>query len=121
MRTMHIDIHRLENGDLHERIDPRAIQQTGDVEGDGTRIKCQQVGVFHQRTAALQELFTHLGRRLLVPAGEEPLETGGTTFLTLTVVRIIIIEQTREQRTLGQLFVDGTLLTVIIQLTTLLS
>ena len=94
MRTVHIDVHRLKDGDLHERIDPRTIQQTGDVEGDGSGVEGKQVGVFHQRTATLQELFPYLGRRLLVPTGEELLETGRATLLTPAVVGIVIIEHT---------------------------
>ena len=83
---------------------------------------CQrQVGVFHQRTATLQELFPYLGRRLLVPTGEELLETRRTPLLTLAVVGIVIIEHTREKCALGQLFVDGALLTVTVEFATRLS
>ena len=121
VRTVHIDVHRLEDGDLHERIDPRTIQQTGDIKGDGSGVEGEQVGVFHQRTAALQELLPYRGRRLLVPTGEELLETGRASLLTPAVVGIVIIEHTREECALGQLFVDGTLLTVTVEFASRLS
>ena len=62
-----------------------------------------------------------LGRRLLVPTGEELLETRRTPLLTLAVVGIVIIEHTREKCALGQLFVDGALLTVTVEFATRLS
>ena len=117
----HINIHRLEDGDLHQRIDPRAIQQAADVKGDGTGVESEQVRVFHQRPAALQELFTHRSGGLLMPTGEEPLETGRTTLLTTAVVGIVIVEHTREKRAFGQLFVDGTLLSIAVEFATCLS
>ena len=101
VRTMHIDIHGLEDGDLHQRINPRTIQQTADIEGNSPGVECQQICIFHQRPTALQELLFYRSRRLLMPSGEELLETGGATFLTLTVVGIVIIEHTREEIALG--------------------
>ena len=47
MLVVHVHIHGLEDGNLYQGIYPRAIEQTGDIDGDGTRIEGEQIGVFH--------------------------------------------------------------------------
>ena len=58
MGAVHVHVHGLEDGKLNKRVHPWTIQQTGNVDGDGTGVECKQIGVLHQRTTALEELLT---------------------------------------------------------------
>ena len=118
---MHIDIHRLEGRYLQQGIDPRTIQQAGDIKDDGTCIEGQQVGVFHQRSAPPQELFADLLRRLLMPSGKEPLEFRRAPLLASAIVGIIEVEHSCKKMTLWELFIDSTLLPVVVEFATRLT
>jgi hypothetical protein len=69
----------------------------------------------------MQELVADLLRRLLVPSGEEPLEFWCAPFLTSAIIGIIEIENTRKEITLRELFIDSTLLTIVVEFATRLT
>ena len=121
MGAVHVHVHGLENSYLYQRVNPGTIQQTGDIDGDGTSVECKQVGVLHQRATACKQFLTGIFRRILLPALKELLELWGALFLTLAIVGVIIIEHAREELTLGQTLVGGALLLVVIELATILA
>ena len=121
MGAVHVHVHGLEDGKLNKRVHPWTIQQTGNVDGDGTGVECKQIGVLHQRTTALEELLTDVLAGVLLPTDDELLELGGTLLLTLAVVGIVKIEGTSQQIALGQPLIGFTLLFVVIELATLLT
>ena len=122
MRAVHIHKHRLEHGELHQGVHPGAVEQTGDIDGDGTAVERQHVGVLHQRAAAGKELLADgLRLRRCLPLGEEPLEVGRHRLLLLAVVGIVVVERPAQQVALWQALVDGALLTVVVQLAALLA
>jgi len=121
MGAVHVHIHGLEDGKLNKRVHPWTIQQTCNVDGDGTGVECKQIGVLHKRTTALEELLTDVLAWVLLPSSDELLELGGTLLLTLAVVGIVKIEGTSQQIALRQRLVGGTLLLVVVELATILT
>ena len=60
MRVSHIEIKGCEHRHLHDQIEPGEVDETGDVERDGTSVEREDVCPFHQRKAELAELVAKL-------------------------------------------------------------
>ena len=90
----HIQIEPSEHCHLHRQIEPGEVDETGDVEGDGTGVECEDVRPFHQGETEAAELVAEALRHpidravALLERRPELLELRRLLLLTARVVDI---------------------------------
>ena len=95
---VHGDVDEVIDHDLHEEIDPRAVEQAGGVDEDGARVEGQEVGHPHERAAPLEEgILPRLrgqGGRAVGGAEtvHEGLKLGRAALLAAAVVAVVVVE-----------------------------
>ena len=127
MGAAHVPVHQSEEGELGKRVDNRTAEAASDIDDDGPQVEGEQVGVLHQRQGAPTEIITQRLRHVLGigPTAfhlvEEALELRRALLLTVTVVRIVKIEQACKPAATGQTLIDGTLRGIAVELAALLT
>ena len=126
MTTTHVHKQAGHHHHLKNEIQPRFSYQQADVKSYRAGIKCQDVGVFHQRQAQGTELIAQLLRNIVTVTflhkGIETLEVGSHLFLLAGIVAIEIQEGLPPEVAFPRQTMENlTLLLEVIQLTTCLS
>ena len=65
MTFVHVNIQTAQHHNLKKWENPRLVNETGNVETDGSCIECEQIGVFHQWPTTLQEMLAQWGWQIL--------------------------------------------------------
>ena len=106
---VHGDVNEVIDHDLHEEIDPRAVEQAGGIDEDGARVEGQEVGHPHERAAPLEEgvlpgLRGQGGRAVGgAETVHEGLKLGRAALLAAAVVAVVVVEGAGpESATTGQ-------------------
>ena len=121
MLAVHVDVNNLEYGDVEEEKHVGDVQQTAGVEHDCPAVERENIGVLHQRTAAVEKFLPDMRRTLAACRVKELLKLRGSTLLTTAIAGVVVIKNSAQIVVARKAPERFQLLRAVVELTALLA